>query len=80
MERNGDDGALRFEIVVRGRLTERFISHFDGVAMEARDGVTRLRGTLVDHAQLYGLIDRLRDLGLELVSVAAQEDGNERNA
>ena len=75
MERNGNDGARRFEIVVRGRLTDRFASQFDGITLEPREGATALRGELVDQAQLYGLIDRLRDLGMDLLSVDARGDG-----
>lgn len=71
MERNDNDGVLRYEIVVRGRLTDRFESQFEGVTLEPRRGTTALHGELADQAQLYGLIDRLRDLGLELVSVDA---------
>jgi hypothetical protein len=66
MERNG---ARRYEIVVRGRLSERFGAQFDGVTLEARPGETALRGVFADQAQLFGLLDRLRDLGIELVSV-----------
>jgi len=75
MERNDNHGALRYEIVVRGRLTERFESQFDGVTLEPRTGTTALHGELADQVQLYGLIDRLRDLGIELVSVDARGDG-----
>jgi hypothetical protein len=34
-----------------------------------RDGQTMLRADLVDQSQLYGLLNRLRDFGIELVSV-----------
>jgi hypothetical protein len=60
-----------FEIVVRGRLSERYGSGLDGVTLESRPGETALRGEFADQAQLYGLIDRLRDFGIELISVNA---------
>jgi hypothetical protein len=43
----------------------------EGVTVEPRPGRTALRGEFVDQAQLYGLIDRLRDFGIELISVNA---------
>ena len=61
----------RYEIVVRGRLSQRYLSAFDGVTLEPRHGETTLRADIVDQAQLYGLLNRLRDLGIELVSVNA---------
>ena len=59
----------RYEIVVRGRLSSRFESAFDGARIVPHDGQTTLRADLVDQSQLYGLLNRLRDLGIELVSV-----------
>ena len=75
MEPDDNGAALRYEIVVRGLLTNRFESQIEGITLEPRSGTTALRGELADQAQLYGLIDLLRDLGLELVSVDAQGDG-----
>jgi hypothetical protein len=60
----------KYRITIRGRLSERFASAFDGFALEAgRRGETVLVGEVVDQGQLYGVIDRLRDFGLELVRV-----------
>ena len=66
----------RYEIVVRGRLSSRFESAFDGARVVPHDRQTTLRADLVDQSQLYGLLNRLRDLGIELVSVnpAAETD------
>jgi hypothetical protein len=61
--------ATRYEIVVKGKLSERFLATFDGLHLCARAGETRLSGELADQAQLYGVLLRLRDLGIELVSV-----------
>jgi hypothetical protein len=61
----------RFEIVVRGRLSERYGAAFDGMTLESRAGETTLSGAFLDQSQLYGLINRLRDLGIELISVRA---------
>ena len=59
----------RYRIVLRGRLSERFASAFEGMALEHGANQTVLIGDVRDQAQLYGLLDRLRDFGIELVSV-----------
>ena len=66
----------RYEIVVRGRLSSRYAGAFDGARIVPSNGQTTLCADLVDQSQLYGLLNRLRDLGIELVSVnlAAETD------
>ena len=65
------DSRQRYEIVVRGRLSMRYESALDGVSLLPRNGQTTLRAELADQSQLYGLLNRLRDFGIELVSVTA---------
>ena len=75
----GPGSRQRYEIVVRGRLSRRYECAFDGVTLVPRNGQTTLRAELADQSQLYGLLNRLRDFGLELVSVnAVSEAGNAR--
>lgn len=58
-----------YEIRLQGRLDQRWATWFDGMVVLAEpDGVTVLRGP-VDQAALHGLLARLRDLGLPLLSV-----------
>ena len=67
----------RYEIVVRGRLSSRYECAFDGAKLIPHNGQTTLCADLIDQSQLYGLLNRLRDLGIELVSVnpaAATDD------
>ena len=59
----------RYRIVLRGRLSERFATTFDGMALEPGPDQTVLVGEVRDQAHLYGLLDRLRDFGMELVAV-----------
>ena len=59
----------RYRIVLRGRLPGRFESAFDGMALEPGQGQTVLVGEIRDQAHLYGLLDRLRDFGIELLAV-----------
>jgi hypothetical protein len=60
-----------YRIVVRGELSQRYSTAFEGMTLEAEDGLTTITGPVVDQAHLHGLLDRVRDLGLELVSVNA---------
>lgn len=68
---DNDSSRRRYDIVVRGRLSRRYECAFDGVTLEPRRGETRLHADLADQSQLYGLLNRLRDFGIELVSVNA---------
>jgi hypothetical protein len=63
------DSGTAYRIVVRGELDDRFAYLFTGMEMERADGTTVLTGSVVDQAQLHGLIERLEELALELVSV-----------
>ena len=60
---------VRYRIVLRGRLAQRFESAFDGMVLEPGHGQTVLVGDVRDQAHLYGLLDRLRDFGIDLVAV-----------
>ena len=62
-------GPSRYRIILRGRLSERFESAFEGMALEPGLNQTVLVGEVRDQAHLYGLLDRLRDFGIELVAV-----------
>jgi hypothetical protein len=63
----------RYRIVLRGRLSERFESAFEGMRLEYGPGRTVLAGDVHDQAQLYGLIDRLQEFGIELLAVESVE-------
>ena len=60
----------RYRIVIRGRLSERFGAAFAELRVERRPGQTVLSGS-GDQLDLQAVLDRLRDLGLEVVSVNA---------
>jgi hypothetical protein len=63
---------VEVQIVVRGRLSDRFAARFDGLALQPGPESTTLAGDLVDQAQLHGVLDRIRELGLELLAVEAR--------
>lgn len=62
-------GGSCYRVTVRGRVTERLASAFDGMSVEPGQGMTVFVGKVQDQAELYGLLNRLRDFGLELVQV-----------
>lgn len=62
-------GPTVYQVVVRGELSQRFRLAFEGMALVSGDGRTVITGPVVDQAHLHGLLDRVGDLGLELVSV-----------
>jgi len=60
----------RYEIRVEGRLGSRWAAWFDGMTLTpGSDGTTTIHGPVVDQAALHGLLRKLRDVGLPLVSL-----------
>ena len=75
------DGPPRYEIRLRGRLDPRWAAWFDGMALTtADDGTTALRGPVTDQAALHGLLQKVRDLGLPLLSVTPLDADQPRTA
>ena len=65
-----------YEIRLMGSLTPRWTTWFDGLQVsEDDDGTTVIAGPVADQAALHGLLQRIRDLGIPLISVdRIQED------
>ena len=62
--------APHYEIRVAGRLAPRWSAWFDGLSVTTcGDGTTVIRGAVVDQAALHGLIQKLRDVGIPLISL-----------
>jgi hypothetical protein len=62
--------AGHYEIRLTGHLDAHWIAWFDGLAVTRQgDGTTVISGVIVDQAALHGVLQRVRDLGLPLVSV-----------
>ena len=60
----------RYEIRLNGLLDARWAAWFDGLSLtHERDGTTVIHGPVVDQAALHGLLRKLRDVGLPLISV-----------
>jgi hypothetical protein len=62
--------AGHYEIRLGGHLEQRWAAWFDGLTLALeKDGTTTLCGRLADQAALHGVLQRIRDLGVPLVSV-----------
>jgi hypothetical protein len=64
-------GPTTYRIVVRGELSRRYVPAFEGMTLAMGDGQTAIVGPVIDQAHLHGLLNRVGDLGLELISVNA---------
>jgi len=69
-----------YRIVVRSELSDTYAVAFEGMEMETKGGVTVLTGEIVDQPQLFGILDRINGLGLELLSVEALPEGAHSSA
>jgi hypothetical protein len=66
--------AGRYEIRLMGRLDAHWADWFDGLTVNHEtDGTTVMSGPVADQAALHGLLQRVRDLGLPLISVIRVE-------
>jgi len=68
---------MLYQIRVKGHLGREWADWFEGLAITLEeDGDTLLTGPVVDQAALHGLLKKVRDLGLPLVSVCPLEPGS----
>jgi len=64
------NGAGRYEICLKGHLDPRWASWFDGLTLTTNnDGTTTIHGPVADQSALHGVLQRVRDMGLPLISV-----------
>lgn len=70
----GVDKPGRYEIRIKGHLEKRWADWFEGLSITLEEnGETSLVGWVTDQAALHGLLRKVRDLGLPLISVVAVE-------
>lgn len=63
-----------YEIRIQGHLDDRWTAWFDDMTIEAHPGgLTVLRGAVADQTALHGLLARLRDLGLPILSITSAD-------
>lgn len=78
----GPDDPRRYQIRLDGHLSPRWAAWFDGLTLVNEDGgTTAIRGEVIDDAALHGLLRKVRDTGLRLLSVTViQSDGHHEDA
>lgn len=70
------DGAGLYEIRIKGHLGSRWADRFEGLTITLEEnGDTLLTGPVIDQAALHGLLKKVRDLGMPLISVSPVEPG-----
>ena len=68
--------AVVYQIRIKGQLDSQWTDWFEGLTITIEDnGDTLLTGPVVDQAALHGLLKKVRDLGMPLVSVSPVEPG-----
>lgn len=76
----GDGHRAIYEIRIAGQLGGEWAEWFDGLTITpAPDGDTRLTGVVADQSALYGLLRKVRDLGLTLLAVNLIADQQDRS-
>jgi len=66
------EGPTTYQIRIRGCLGCEWAAWFSDMTITEADGDTILTGPVVDQAALYGLLRRVRDLGMPLISVSCE--------
>lgn len=78
MHRVDDSDPTIYEIRLSGRLDARWALRFEPLTLRHdADGTTVLSGPIADQAVLHGLLQRVRDLGIPLVSVTRKEPSHD---
>ncbi len=66
---------MAYQVRLTGQLDARWADWFEGLTITLDGGDTLITGPVVDQAALHGLLKRVRDLGMPLVSVSPVEPG-----
>lgn len=67
-----------YELRIAGHLNDHWSTWFDGMILSHEDdGTTILRGSVTDQAKLHGLLAKVRDLGVTLISVTSTRAGHD---
>ena len=70
---------MHYEIRIEGELGEEWADWFEGLAIVREgEGVSLLTCSVADQAALFGILKRVRDLGMPLISIYRIETGDEQ--
>jgi len=69
------DKSAVYQIRLRGILDCSWSDWFDGLTITVQGNETILEGTVLDQSALHGILAKINDLGLPLVSVESSEPG-----
>jgi hypothetical protein len=72
---SGPAPSAHYEIRVEGVLDPRWTVWFEGLQIDSDHSQTVISGPVTDQAALHGLLNKVRDLGLVLISVRRLEPG-----
>ena len=73
------DQPMVYQIKIKGHLVPQWTDWFEGLTITLEDGNTLLTGPVIDQAALHGLLKKVRDLGMPLLSVNSVEPGPRAN-
>jgi hypothetical protein len=74
--KTNSDQSVVYQIKIKGHLSREWIGWFEGLTITLEEGGdTLLTGPVIDQAALHGLLKKVRDLGMPLVSVSPIESG-----
>ena len=65
--------ACEYRLIIEGELGPRYASAFEGMTIDAHDGITEITGLVTDRSHLQGLLERISGLGLTLHSLTPLE-------
>ena len=77
---SGSCSPAPYEIRIEGVLDERWTSWFDGLQVKGQGSQTIISGPLTDQAALHGVLVKIRDLGMCLISVRRLDPDDDATA
>lgn len=77
MDRPSPSVPVAYELRIQGHLDQHWSAWFGGLTItHDDDGTSALRGVITDQSELHGLLAKVRDLGITLVSVMPLDSGS----
>lgn len=77
--RRATDQPVFYLIRLKGHLGQQWVDWFDGLMVTLEDGNTLLQGPVIDQAALHGILKKIRDLGMPLLSVTSVDPNQAAN-